>query len=77
MGRVTLFPRRLLVRHQDGLDEVGHRIQSGSGSLRWRLLGRQRAGERLSDHSAVNAELAGYSLDRAHPELVFASDLLE
>jgi hypothetical protein len=34
-------------------------------------------GQGLPDHPAMNAELAGYPLNGANPELVFASNLLE
>ena len=41
------------------------------------LLRGHRAAQRLPHHPPMHTELAGYPLDRAHPELVFPSDLLE
>ncbi|HEY5213440.1 MAG TPA: hypothetical protein VIJ38_10530 [Acidobacteriaceae bacterium] len=75
--RVPLLARRRQVGGQDIVDERHHRPQSRT--LAWLVYAfwRNCAGQRLTDHPTMHAELACHRTDAASSKLMLPSNLLE
>ena len=77
MGGVPLLARGLAVRLRDGVDELPHCPQLGTGPFRSLPLRRQRASRGFPDHPAMHPELPCYAANRSLAVLVLSPDLLE
>ena len=75
--RMSLLARSLPVRLQNAVDEPFDRSQHRLGPLTVRPISRNRTDHRLTHEPAVDTKLPGDALDRADPEFVFATQLLE
>jgi hypothetical protein len=75
--RMPLLARSLPVRLQNAVDEPCDRCQHRLGSLAVCANRRKRAVHRLTHEPAVNTKLPGDTLDRADPEFILATQLLE
>jgi len=75
--RMPLLARSLPVRLQNAVDEPFDRSQHRPGSLPVCANRRKRAVHRLTHETAVNTKLPGDTLDRADPEFILATQLLE
>jgi hypothetical protein len=75
--RMPLLARSLPVRLQNAVNELFDRSQHRFGPLTVCAIGRQRTVHRLTHKPPVDTELAGNPLDRADPEFVLATQLLE
>jgi hypothetical protein len=74
---MSLLARSLPVRLQNAVDEPFDRSQHRPGSLAVCANRRKRAVHRLAHEPAVDTKLPGDTLDRADPEFILASQLLE
>jgi len=75
--RMPLLARSLPVRLQNAVDEPFDRSQHRLGSLAVCANRRKRAVHRLAHEPAVDTKLPGDTLDRANPEFILTSQLLE
>ena len=75
--RMPLLARSAPVRLQNAVDEPCDRSQHRPGSLAVCANRRQRAVYRLAHETAVDTKLPGDTLDRADPEFILATQLLE
>ena len=74
---VALLARGPAVLVQNFVDEVGHHAELRFGPRRIAVRRGQRTGQRLAHHAAVDTELRGDTRDRADPELMLPTKLLE
>src|SRR3954467_12399030 len=75
--RVALLARGLTVLVQNLVDEGAHHAELRPGPRRIAVRRGQRTGQRLAHHAAVDTELRGDTRDRADPELMLPTQLLE
>src|SRR3954454_14633818 len=75
--RVALLARGPPVLVQNFVDEGGHHAKLRPGPRRIAVRRGQRTGQRLAHHAAVDTELRGDPRDRADPELMLPTKLLE
>jgi hypothetical protein len=75
--RMSLLARSLPVRLQNAVDEPFDRSQHRPGSMAVCANRRKRAVHRLAHEPAVDTKLPGDTLDRADPEFILTSQLLE
>jgi len=74
---MPLFPRRLLILDQNLIDEISHRIEHGTTSLRHVARRRNGVLKGLSHHPPMNTELPGDASYRADAKLIFTSNLFK
>ena len=74
---MLLLARSAPVRLQNAVDEPFDRSQHRLGPLTVRPISRNRTDHRLTHKPAMNSKLPGNPLDRADPEFVLATQLLE
>src|SRR5262245_53546412 len=77
MRSMPLFTRRLLIIDQNLIDEISHRIEHGTVSLRHFARRRDGVLKGLSHHPPMHAELPGDAGYRADAKLRFTSDLFK
>jgi len=74
---MSLLARSLPVRLQNAVDEPFDRSQHRLGALAVCANRGKRAVHRLTHEPAVDTKLPGDTLDRADPEFILTSQLLE
>src|SRR4051794_9867731 len=75
--RVALLARGPMVLVQNFVDEGAHHAKLRPGPRRIAVRRGQRIGQRLAHHAAADTELRGDTRDRADPELMLPTQLLE
>ncbi len=76
-SRVPLLARSLLIRPQNLVNELLHRLQLGPGPRRNFALRWDRARQRLPYDSPVDPELPRHASDRPYPKAVLPPDLFK